>query len=551
MKLRIGSRGSQLALWQARRIASRLAELGVDTEIEIIRTTGDKIADVPLARVGSKGLFTKEIEEALLDGRIDLAVHSLKDLPVELPEGLALAAVAERESPLDAVVGKRLDQLPRGACVGTSSLRRAAQLRRLRPDLRIDDIRGNLDTRLRKLDEGRYEAILLASAGLRRLGWEARIAELLEPERMCPAVGQGALAVETRSAPDRAFEICAQLDNRAARTAVEAERALLGALGGGCQVPLGAYAELREGRLLLRAVVADPGGGGVFACVEDGPPDEPEKLGRRAAEKLLAQGARRVIATVNPHALPLLGQTVVVTRARKQAGALSARLRALGAEVIELPLLEFQPLDFEIPDWDSYGWAVFTSANGVEFFFDRVEPRPGPKLCAIGPATAAALRARGLEPDLIPPEFVAESVVAALRQAGVSGCRVLLARAAEARDVIPAELARMGARVDVLAVYRTAAPEGIEQKAREVFETVRPDWVTLTSSSTVRHLSRAVPRELLGGVRLASIGPVTSQTAREAGLEVAVEAAEYTVEGLAQALAEYVRRTRQDGAGAR
>lgn len=540
MKLRIGSRGSQLALWQARRIASRLAELGVETEIEIIRTTGDKITDVPLARVGSKGLFTKEIEDALLEGRIDLAVHSLKDLPVELPEGLALAAVPERESPFDAVVGKRLDELPQGACVGTSSLRRAAQLRRLRPDLRIEDIRGNLDTRLRKLDEGQYEAILLASAGLRRLGWAERIAEILDPGRMCPAVGQGALAVETRQAPDRAFEICAQLDDKAARRAVEAERALLGALGGGCQVPLGAYAELREGQLELRAVVADPGSGEVFACVEEGPAGEPQALGRRAAEKLLAAGARRVIATVNPHALPLAGQTIVVTRARKQAGALSQRLRALGAEVIELPLIEFQALDFAIPDWGAYDWAIFTSANGVEFFFERVEPRPGPKLCAIGPATAAALRARGLEPDVIPPEFVGESVVEALREAGIGGRRVLLARAEEARDVIPAELARMGAGVDVLAVYRTAPPAGIEQKAREVFETIRPDWVTLTSSSTVRHLMAAVPARLLAGVKLASIGPVTSQTAREAGLEITVEAAEYTIDGLAQALADWV-----------
>jgi hydroxymethylbilane synthase len=541
MKLRIGSRGSQLALWQARRIAARLAELGVETEIEIIRTTGDKITDVPLARVGSKGLFTKEIEEALLEGRIDLAVHSLKDLPVDLPDGLALAAVPERESPFDAVVGKRLDELPAGARVGTSSLRRAAQLRRLRPDLKIEDIRGNLDTRLRKLDEGQYDAILLASAGLKRLGWEARITEMLEPEIMCPAVGQGALAVETRMAPDPAFEICARLDDAAARAAVEAERALLAALGGGCQVPLGAYAELREGRLRLRAVVADPASGDVFSCVEEGPADDPRAVGLRAAETLLDGGARRIIASVNPHALPLAGQTVVVTRARKQAGALSAKLRALGADVIELPLIEFQPLEFEAPDWGAYDWAIFTSANGVEFFFERVEPRPGPRICAIGPATASALRERGLEPDLVPPEFVAESVVEALRAASVEGRRVLLARAEEARDVIPAELAKAGARVDVLAVYRTVAPAGIEQKAREVFETIRPQWVTLTSSSTVRHLLRAAPKELLAGVRLASIGPVTTQTARAAGLEIAVEAAEYTAEGLAQAMAAAVR----------
>src|ERR1039458_6944089 len=192
----IASRGSQLALWQARWAAGELAARGHECRLEIIKTTGDKITDVPLAKVGTKGLFTKEIEEALLDGRAGLAVHSLKDLPTELPLGLVLAAVPEREDARDAVVGSRLNDLATGAKVGTSALRRAAQLRKLRPDLIVESVRGNLDTRLRKLDEGQYDAILLAAAGLKRLGWGARIAEILPAEMMCPAVGQGALAIE-------------------------------------------------------------------------------------------------------------------------------------------------------------------------------------------------------------------------------------------------------------------------------------------------------------------------------------------------------------------
>src|SRR5437660_3621710 len=188
----IASRGSQRALWQAHWVQTQLAAFGRESRIEIIKTTGDKITDVPLAKVGTKGLFTKEIEEALLDGTADLAVHSLKDLPTELPEGLVLAATPPREDPRDAIVGKRLDELPQGAKVGTSSLRRSAQLRKVRPDLRIESVRGNLDTRLRKLDEGQYDAIVLAAAGLTRLGWADRIAELLQPDVMCPAVGQGA-----------------------------------------------------------------------------------------------------------------------------------------------------------------------------------------------------------------------------------------------------------------------------------------------------------------------------------------------------------------------
>src|SRR5213079_1442668 len=203
----IGSRGSQLALWQAKWIGARLAERGHETRIEIIKTTGDKITGVPLAKVGTKGLFTKEIEEALLDGRADLAVHSLKDLPTELPPGLVVTATPPREDPRDAIVGKRLAELPRGAKVGTSSLRRSAQLRKLRPDLRVESVRGNLDTRLRKLDEGQYDAILLAAAGLKRLGWADRIAEILPADVMCSAVGQGALAIETRES-GAGFDAC-------------------------------------------------------------------------------------------------------------------------------------------------------------------------------------------------------------------------------------------------------------------------------------------------------------------------------------------------------
>src|SRR5579864_2550182 len=249
----IASRGSQLALWQARWVERQLAAAGLESRIEIIKTTGDKITDVPLAKVGSKGLFTKEIEEALLAERADLAVHSLKDLPTELPEGLILAGVPAREDPRDAIVGRRLAELAHGAKVGTSSLRRAAQLRKLRPDLAIESVRGNLDTRLRKLDEGRYDAIVLAAAGLKRLGWGERIAELLAPEVMCPAVGQGALALESRES-GAGKDACAALDHPATRAAVTAERAVLAALGGGCQVPIGAYATVADGRLRLLAI---------------------------------------------------------------------------------------------------------------------------------------------------------------------------------------------------------------------------------------------------------------------------------------------------------
>src|ERR1039457_1508819 len=274
----IASRGSQLALWQGRGGEAQLAGMGAEGRLGIVKTTGDKITDVPLAKVGSKGLFTKEIEEALLDGRADLAVHSLKDLPTELPEGLVLAAVPEREDPRDAVVGSKLADLPLGARVGTSSLRRAAQLRQLRPDLQVESVRGNLDTRLRKLDEGQYDAILLAAAGLKRLGWGGRIAEILAPEQMCPAVGQGALAIETRAG----FEGVALLDHPATHAAVLAERAVLGALGGGCQVPIGAYATMSEDRIHILAIVAAPDGTQVIRANAEGAAADAAQIDRKS-----------------------------------------------------------------------------------------------------------------------------------------------------------------------------------------------------------------------------------------------------------------------------
>ncbi len=293
----IASRGSQLALWQAHWVEEQLTAAGHECRIEIIRTTGDKITDVPLAKVGTKGLFTKEIEEALLDGRADLAVHSLKDLPTELPEGLALAAVPVREDPRDAIVGTRLSALQPGAKVGTSSLRRAAQLRKLRPDLAIESVRGNLDTRLRKLDQGQYDAIVLAAAGLKRLGWADRIAEILEPSVMCSAVGQGALAIETRSS-GAGWTACTHLDDAATHTAVTAERGVLGALGGGCQVPIGAHALVRDGRLHVQAIVAAPDGSELIRAEAEGAPADAEAIGRALGEQLLARGARRILEAV-------------------------------------------------------------------------------------------------------------------------------------------------------------------------------------------------------------------------------------------------------------
>ena len=292
----IGSRGSQLALWQANFIARQLNLLDIATEIKIIKTTGDHLQTMSLTQAGGKGLFTKEIEEALLAGTIDLAVHSLKDLPTESPAGLTIAAVPEREDPRDALAGRSLSQLPQGARVGTSSGRRASQLRVLRPDLQIEPIRGNVDTRLRKLKEGQFDAIVLAAAGLRRLGLSHEIAEVLSPQQICPAPGQGALAIQTRE-NDPAAEMCRPLDHVPTRRSVACERTVLASLGGGCQLPLGSFAEMRDECLYLTAVACSLDGTQHLRAEASGPADRPEELGEAVAADLINRGVAAIFTS--------------------------------------------------------------------------------------------------------------------------------------------------------------------------------------------------------------------------------------------------------------
>jgi hydroxymethylbilane synthase len=313
MKFRIGSRGSQLALWQANHIADLLRSQGHTVEIEIIKTTGDRLQEVTFAQVGSKGMFTKEIEEALASGRVHLAVHSLKDLPTDLPEQFTLAAVPPRVDPRDAFVSAKyqsLSTLPQGARVGTSSQRRRAQLKAIRPDIEAIEFRGNVDTRLRKLGEGQVDAILLASAGLDRLGRTDWIRERLDPSIFCPAAGQGALGIETRKDDYGIIEALSFLDNPDTRFAVTAERTALAALGGGCQVPIGIYCRQNLSHKRsdgsdgphdeIFGVVASPETGAIVRIFHTMHRDhhDPEALGRCAAKMLLNQGAGALLTPV-------------------------------------------------------------------------------------------------------------------------------------------------------------------------------------------------------------------------------------------------------------
>lgn len=299
LRVRLGTRGSQLARWQAQWVAERLATLGAEVELVPIVTAGDRHSEGSIGSLGERGVFTKEIQRALLDRRVDLAVHSLKDVPTEQVPGLVLAAVPERAPVADVLVSRRwpsLEAVPQGGILGTGSLRRRAQLLAVRPDLQVRGLRGNVDTRLRKVQEGQYDAVVLAEAGLRRLGLDAHIVQVLPPAIVLPAVGQGALGLETRGDDAAVRELVSPLDHGPTRAAVLAERAMLAALGGGCLTPIAAWGRMENGTLVLAGRVLAPDGSERIEAELTGPPNAAEDLGRQLAQQLLAQGAARLLA---------------------------------------------------------------------------------------------------------------------------------------------------------------------------------------------------------------------------------------------------------------
>ena len=301
--IKIATRKSPLALWQAEFVKAKLQEFHPELDVELIKMTtqGDKILDVPLAKVGGKGLFVKELETGMLNGEADIAVHSMKDVPVEFPEGLHLAVICEREDPRDAFVSntyKSFDDLPQGAKVGTSSMRRQCQITARRPDLEIVSLRGNVNTRLGKLDAGEYDAIILAAAGLIRLGFESRIQEFMSTSDSLPAIGQGAVGIECRIDDERINQLIAPLNHLETSIRVRAERAMNNRLEGGCQVPIGGFAELNDGSIVLRGLVGSVDGKEIIRGDVNGHADDAEKLGFELADDLLSRGAGRILAEV-------------------------------------------------------------------------------------------------------------------------------------------------------------------------------------------------------------------------------------------------------------
>ena len=562
-RLVIGSRGSELALWQARYIQQRLkdAHAGLEVEIEIITSKGDKIQDVPLAKIGGKGLFTKELEVALLDGSIDLAVHSLKDLPTELPAGLALGAVPEREQAQDAFVGRTaqtLAELAEGATVGTSSLRRCAQLLAARPDLNIVDLRGNVPTRVEKLESEGMDAIILAAAGLIRLEMAEHISETLDHDVMLPAVSQGALGIEIRDNDPRVAELVGVLHDEATYNAVTAERALLSGLGGGCQTPLGASCVQTGDSLALKARIVSPDGTQVFDVALEGTAATAQDMGQAAAQALLAQGADVIVAALDAGTeatgTPLQGKHIVITRAKAQSEKLTQALEGLGAEVTAFPTIEVDAVTPEAPICEAAfcDWLIFTSANGVRYFQQalknqgrQLEDFASVSICAIGTATASLLQELGLSVSLTPNTATAEELGKTLTalEGDLAGKRIVLPRGNLARTELPEHLREAGASVTEVVVYETRCTHP-DEAAIAALMAATPDAVTFTSASTAENLATILGNEALAELaaktRFASIGPVTTEALDILGYGPAIEAEQHDIPGLVRALTQFL-----------
>lgn len=547
----LGTRGSALALAQTEIVCSalRLLDASVAIRVERITTTGDVRSDVPLSQLG-RGIFVTEIESALRDGRIDFAVHSAKDLPSTLASDLTLAAFLPRADARDVVVSRHgtLRKLPLAARVGTSSPRRACQLRALRSDLEPCDVRGNVDTRLRKLASGEFDALVLAAAGLVRLGRSSEITEWLDTEAFIPSVGQGALVVEARADDAASVRLLQRLDDGPTRAAVLAERAFLAELGAGCRAAAGAYARVEGGQLRLVAMIGATDGRQVRG-IRVGPVDRPDNLGASLARELLRGGGAAFLARTDS---ALAGKRVAITRQAEQSAELIALLRANGAHVVSCPTIaiervkETTEVDAALGELGSVDWMVFTSANAVNAVADHLDARAlqvpaSTLLAAVGGGTADLLARRLRRADFVPQRWNADALANELPD--VKGQSILFPRGDLAGGALASRLRTRGAVVRDVVVYRTVAGPGV----RELASCVRNgtvDAMVFTSPSSVRFAAeifttdpQAAPDERPG---IVSIGPSTTRAMRELGLVRDAEAATQSVGGIVEALARCV-----------
>jgi hydroxymethylbilane synthase len=549
-KLIIGTRGSRLSLSQTEIIIKELEKLfpGREIEIKIIKTTGDKnMNPVPLDTVG-KGWFTKELDKALLSGKIDLAVHSLKDLPEELPEGLVIAAIPEREDAREALISKgniSLDKLKKGAVIGTDSTRRKSQILHKRPDLIIKSLRGNVNGRLEKLDNGEFDAIFLAVAGLKRLGLEKRITQYFPPTDITPSPGQGALAITIRNDGKILLKQLKKLNHEKTILAVKAERAFSQALGGGCKMPVGAYATIKQNKIILYGFAGSTDGKYIFNDTLQGSMALPERLGINMAKTFLDKGYSWFDKP----------KFVVITRPENASIAVQKKIESLGLLTYFYPSISIAKSTLNkkthkiISDIDSFDWLIFTSQNGVRFFLSALEEAgipikklKGKKIAVVGKKTADAVKKYDLPVEFIPTRFTTEALANELED--VKGKKILMARANLATPILTKKLQEKGAVITDIPIYKTSFIENDNPEFENLLQNQQIYCITFTSPSTVtgfmNNIKNSHIRNIIFSLPAFSIGPVTTKVLEKQGFKNIYTADTYTINGMIAKLKESI-----------
>jgi len=565
--IRIGTRGSQLALYQANVVKEELTQKfpGLNFQIVVIKTKGDKILDVPLSKIGDKGLFTKELEIAMFDDEIDMAVHSLKDLPTRFPEGVVLGAVLKRGEVRDALISstpRKLSELTADDIIATSSLRRKAQLLRINKDFKIVEIRGNVNTRIRKMEEGYCTVMVMAGAGLQRLGMESYISELIDTELVIPACSQGAIAIEIRENDSRIAELVEAINDRETLLATDAERAFLRTLEGGCQIPVGSYSRIVGGNFEITGFISSINGDEFLKESATGPLDMAVDISVQLAENLLQKGGREILKAIRLEdpfekrkELPLYGKVFVSTRAIETGDTLPDLLSAQGATLLSLPMIEINPAALKLEErkkieqLSSYDWLFFTSRNGVAHFFKQLIDLTGSselpatlRVAVVGTKTASELEYYGYSPAFTGKEHgSAELAAEFLETHQPANQRILLALGNLADDTLKNRLGSEN-QVDRIDVYETCQPKSADPMVIKQIADGTYDLILFTSPSTFNHFVSIVDTNLLGNLKIGSIGTTTSKAIWEAGYEPLMTAKMSNTEGLTEAILQYYQQ---------
>ncbi len=562
--IRIGTRGSKLALYQAYRVQEELQQHYPETRfiIEIIKTKGDKILDVALSKIGDKGLFTKEMEDALFNGDIDMAVHSLKDLPTRFPDGAKLGAVLERGDIRDALIsldGRKIKELTADDVIATSSLRRKAQLLRINKDFKIIEIRGNVNTRIRKMQEGYCNVMVMAGAGLQRLEMEEYISELFDPELMIPACSQGAIAVEIRDNDPLTADLVSKINHLESFIATEAERTFLGTLEGGCQIPVGSYTKIEGDRFKITGFISSIDGSQFIKDSAEGEISQAVYLSAKLAKSLYNRGGDEILKNIrteilsNPQSdLSLKGKVIISTRPMEPGDTLPELLKSLGASLISFPMIEIIPSKVDghmtehVSNLEFFDWIFFTSKNGVSNFFRQLidikgntELPENVKLAVIGHKTGLELEYYGYAPDFTSEENTAEEFLQKFsRRYNPENLKILLSLGNLADDYLFNHLS-VHNNTHRINVYQTVKPDQTDPGILEQLRSDQYDLIVFTSPSTFHNFCSIYDPELIGKLKMGSIGAVTTRAINDAGFEPLFTARKSNAEGIRDAIIEY------------